>query len=165
MIGERIRQARKAAGLSLRALAGRAGVTAMAISKYETGKSTPSSRVLLDLSKALGVRTEYFFRPLKIELQEIKHRKHSRLPKKVLNQIEGDVKEQLERFIELEQLLPNGPVQAFKLPENLSAPATLDEVEAVARQLCSKSEASRFFSPRPSMTVSTAWPRPWMAYR
>ena len=136
MIGERIKQARKAAGLSLRALADRAGVTAMAISKYEAGKSTPSSRVLLDLSKALGVRTEYFFRPVKIELQEIKHRKHSHLPKKALDQIEGDVKEQLERFIELEQLLPNGPVQAFKLPENLPAPiTTLDEVEAVAREL------------------------------
>jgi Zn-dependent peptidase ImmA (M78 family)/transcriptional regulator with XRE-family HTH domain len=136
MIGERIKQARKAAGLSLRALAERAGVSAMAISKYEGGKSTPSSRVLLDLSKALGVRTEYFFRPVKIELQEMKHRKHSRLPKKALDQIEGDVKEQLERFIELEQLLPNGPVQAFKLPEHLPAPiATLDEVEVVARDL------------------------------
>lgn len=136
MIGERIKQARKAAGLSLRVLADRAGVSAMAISKYEGGKSTPSSRVLLDLSKALGVRTEYFFRPVKIELQEMKHRKHSYLPKKALDQIEGDVKEQLERFIELEQLLPNGPVQAFKLPENLPAPiATLDEVEAVAREV------------------------------
>lgn len=136
MIGERIKQARKAAGLSLRALADRAGITAMAISKYEGGKSTPSSRVLLDLSKALGVRTEYFFRPVKIELQEMKHRKHSRLPKKALDQIEGDVKEQLERFMELEQLLPNGPVQAFKLPENLPHPiTTLDEVEAVAREL------------------------------
>jgi len=89
MIGERIRQARKAAGLSLRALAGRAGVTAMAISKYETGKSTPSSRVLLDLSKALGVRTEYFFRPLKIELQEIKHRKHSRASETLATSEEG----------------------------------------------------------------------------
>ncbi len=136
MIGERIKQARKAAGLSLRALAERAGITAMAISKYEGGKSTPSSRVLLELSKALGVRTEYFFRPVKIELQEMKHRKHSRLPKKALNQIEGDVKEQLERFIELEQLLPNGPVQAFKLPEHLPARiASLEEVEAVARDL------------------------------
>jgi Zn-dependent peptidase ImmA (M78 family)/DNA-binding XRE family transcriptional regulator len=136
MIGERIKQARKAAGLSLRALADRTEITAMAISKYEGGKSTPSSRVLLDLSKALGVRTEYFFRPVKIELQEMKHRKHSRLPKKALDQIEGDVKEQLERFIELEQLLPNGPVQAFKLPEHLPAQiATLDEVEAVARDL------------------------------
>lgn len=136
MIGERIKQARKAAGLSLRALAERTGVTAMAISKYETGKSTPSSRVLLDLSKALGVRTEYFFRPVKIELQEIQHRKHSQLAKKALAQIEGDVKEQIERFIELEELLPNGPVQPFKLPDNLPASITaLDQIEAVARQL------------------------------
>ena len=37
MIGERINQARKAAGLSLRALAEKAGISAMAISKYETG--------------------------------------------------------------------------------------------------------------------------------
>lgn len=136
MIGERIKQARKAAGLSLRALADRAGVTAMAISKYEAGKSTPSSRVLLGLSKALGVRTEYFFRPVKVELQEIKHRKHSQLPKKALAQIEGDVREQLERFIELEQVLPNGPVQAFKLPEDLPASiGDLDQIESVAKQL------------------------------
>jgi transcriptional regulator with XRE-family HTH domain len=37
MIGERIKQARTAAGLSLRELAEKAGVSAMAISKYETG--------------------------------------------------------------------------------------------------------------------------------
>lgn len=136
MIGGRIKQARRAAGLSLRALAERAGVTAMAISKYETGKSTPSSRVLLSLSKALGVRTEYFFRPVKVELQEVKHRKHSRLPKKALQQIEGDVKEQLERFVELEQLLPNGPLQAFKLPGNLVASVRgPDDIEILAQQL------------------------------
>lgn len=136
MIGDRIKQARKAAGLSLRALADGAGITAMAISKYETGKSTPSSRVLLSLSKALAVRTEYFFRPVKVELQELKHRKHSQLPKKALEQIEGDVKEQLERFIELEQLLPNGPLQAFKLPGDLpESITTLDDIEGLARQL------------------------------
>lgn len=136
MIGERIKQARKAAGLSLRALAERADVTAMAISKYEAGKSTPSSRVLLSLSKALGVRIEYFFRPVKVELQEVKHRKHSQLPKKALQQIEGDVKEQLERFVELEQLLPNGPLQAFKLPGDLPESITsLHEIEILARQL------------------------------
>jgi Zn-dependent peptidase ImmA (M78 family)/transcriptional regulator with XRE-family HTH domain len=136
MIGERIKQARKAAGLSLRALAKRTGVTAMAISKYETGKSTPSSRVLLDLSKALGVRIEYFFRPIKIELQEIQHRRHSRLAKKALEQIEGDVKEQLERFVELENLLPNGPVQTFKLPDGLPAHVMgLHQIEAVAGKL------------------------------
>ena len=136
MIGDRIKQARKAAGLSLRALADLAGVTAMAISKYEAGKSTPSSRVLLSLSRALAVRTEYFFRRVKVELQEVKHRKHSQLPKKALEQIEGDVKEQLERFIELEQFLPNGPLQAFKLPGDLPESITsLDEIETLAIQL------------------------------
>ena len=136
MIGERIKQARKAAGLSLRTLADRAGITAMAISKYETGKSTPSSGVLLSLGKALGVRTEYFFRPVKAELREVEYRKRSRLPKKALRKIEGDITEQVERFIELEQLLPNGPVQAFKLPDNLRANvSSLDEIENVATEL------------------------------
>lgn len=135
MIGERIKQARKATGLSLRTLADRAGVSAMAISKYETGKSTPSSGVLLSLAKALGVRTEYFFRPVKVELQEVEYRKHSRLPKKALQKIEGDITEQIERFIELEQLLPNGPVQAFKLPDLSATVSNLAEIENVATEL------------------------------
>jgi transcriptional regulator with XRE-family HTH domain len=92
----------------------------MAISKYEAGKSTPSSRVLLGLPKALGATYGVLLSAVKIELQELKHRKHSHLPKNGLDQIEGDVKEQLERFIELEQLLANGPVQAFKLPRGSS---------------------------------------------
>jgi Zn-dependent peptidase ImmA (M78 family)/DNA-binding XRE family transcriptional regulator len=136
MIGERMKQGRKAAGLSLRTLAERVGISAMAISKYETGKSTPSSGVLLSLAKALGVRTEYFFRPVKVELQEVEYRKHSRLPAKALQQIEGDVIEQIERFLELEQLLPNGPVQAFKLPDDLPATiSTLNDIENLAAKL------------------------------
>jgi Zn-dependent peptidase ImmA (M78 family) len=108
----------------------------MAISKYETGKSMPSSGVLLALAQALGVRTEYFLRPVTIELQEVNYRKHSKLPLKALEQIKGDAIEQLERFIELEQLLPNGPVETFKLPGNLAADiATLDDIEAVALKL------------------------------
>jgi Zn-dependent peptidase ImmA (M78 family)/DNA-binding XRE family transcriptional regulator len=136
MIGERIMQARKAAGLSQRQLADRAGVTAMAISKYETGKSTPSSGVLLALAKALGVRTEYFFRPVKVELQHAEYRKRANLPIKVLQQIRGNVIEQLERFIELERLLPNGPVQVFDLPDGFpDNVSSLDEIEGVATQL------------------------------
>lgn len=136
MIGERIKQARKASGLSLRALAERAHITAMAISKYETGKSTPSSGVLLALAQALGVRTEYFFRPVKVELHEVNYRKHSKLPIKKLDQIKGDAIEQIERFIELEQLLPNGPVETFKLPGSLPAQvASLDQIEDVALKL------------------------------
>ena len=52
MIGDRIHQARKSAGLSMRALGEKAGISAMAISKYESNKSTPSSTVMLSLARA-----------------------------------------------------------------------------------------------------------------
>ena len=136
MIGDRIKQARQAAGLSLRALAEQAGISAMAISKYENNKATPSSRVLLALARALGVRVEYFFRQAQVQLEEVEYRKHSKLPKRLLAQIEGDVKEQVERFLELEEYLPNRPMRTFEVPEGL--PGRVDEfadIEVVARKL------------------------------
>lgn len=119
MIGDRIKQARTAAGLSLRELAEKAGISAMAISKYETGKSTPSSGVLLSLSKALGVPVEYFLRTERVELEEVEYRKHTKLPKKLLRQIEGDVIEQVERYLELEHVFPTLPIKPFKIPDGM----------------------------------------------
>ncbi len=136
MIGDRIRQARKAAGLSMRALAEKAGVSAMAISKYENNKSTPSSSVMLSLARALGVRVDYFFRTSRVELKEVEYRKHSRLPKKVLNQIEGDVIEQIERYLELEEFLPVSPIEPFRLPPDLPEQvADYDEIETVSAKI------------------------------
>ncbi|MDT8405048.1 XRE family transcriptional regulator [Sulfuriflexus sp.] len=133
MIGERIQQARKASGLSLRALAEKVGVSAMAISKYENNQSTPSSGVMLALAKALQVRTEYFFRQIEVELREVEYRKHSKLPKKVLTQIEGDVLEQVERYLVLEDILPVSPVRRFVLPEGLPDKINdFDEIEHIA---------------------------------
>jgi Zn-dependent peptidase ImmA (M78 family)/DNA-binding XRE family transcriptional regulator len=133
MIGERIKQARKAAGLPLRTLADRAGVTAMAISKYERGKSTPSSGVLLSLAKALEVPVEYFFRSAKVELREVEYRKHQKLPKKLQTKIEGDVLEQVERFFELMDLLPGGPISRFQIPDGIQSRIQgYDEIEDVA---------------------------------
>lgn len=132
MIGERIQQARKAAGLSQRGLAEKANISAMAISKYENNQSTPSSEVLLALSRALAVRTEYFFRPIQVELKEVEYRKHAKLPKKILAQIEGDVIEQVERYLELEEFLPASPISDFAIPEDLpSHIESYDEIEAV----------------------------------
>ncbi len=133
MIGERIKQARTAAGLPLRGLADKVGISAMAISKYENGKSTPSSGVLLSLSKALGVPVEYFLRTERVTLKEIEYRKHAKLPAKVLRQIEGDVIEQVERYLELEHVFPTLPIKPFKIPADL--PERINdygEVEKVA---------------------------------
>lgn len=136
MIGERIKQARTAAGLPLRGLAEKAGITAMAISKYETGKSTPSSGVLLSLSKALGVSVEYFLRTERVTLKEIEYRKHTKLPVKVLRQIEGDVIEQVERYLELEHVFPALPIKPFKIPDDLPEHISdYDEIEGVADRM------------------------------
>lgn len=136
MIGSRLKQARSGAGLSTRALAEKVGVSAMAISKYETGKSIPSSPVLLGLAKALDVKVEYFFRPMQVTLQSVEYRKHSHVLKRVLVQIEADVKEQVERFLELESFLPNGPISSFEVPPGLPGSIkSLDAIEDLSDEL------------------------------
>lgn len=136
MIGERIQQARKASGLTLRALGEEAGVSAMAISKYENNQSIPSSRVLLALAKALGVRTEYFFRRVSVELVNVNHREHERLPEKEEQKVLADVKEQLERWLTLEEVMPAPWSIPFSVPEDLPDQLTsYDEIEDVATKM------------------------------
>lgn len=133
MIGKRIKQARKASGLSLRALADRVGISAMAISKYENDQSMPSSGVLLALANAMNVRTEYFFRSEEIQLKNVEYRKHHKLPKKVQDKIEGNVIEQVERFFELERFLPSRPIEKFKIPKSIPKKInTYSEIEEVS---------------------------------
>ena len=61
MIGQKLKVARAAAGLSLRDLSARIGgrVTAQAIGKYERNEDMPSSGVLIALARALGVSEDY----------------------------------------------------------------------------------------------------------
>lgn len=133
MIGNRIQQARQAAGLSLRALAEQAGITAMAISKYENNQSTPSSTVLLALAAALGVRVEYFFRQSEVELTQVSHREHHKLPDKEEQKVLADIKEQLERWMALEDVAPAPWSVAFALPDELPAKVSdYDQIEDIA---------------------------------
>ena len=54
-LGERIRAARQAAGLSQEKLAEQLGLTRQAVTKWETGQSAPSTENLLRLAEVLGV--------------------------------------------------------------------------------------------------------------
>ena len=135
MLGARLHQARKANGLSLRALAEKVGVSAMMLSKYERGESIPSSGVLIGLSNALGVRTEYFFRTAQIELERVEHRNRHRwkLPKIAETKVLADVRDQLERWHELDAITPGPWSVQFSLPHNPpDSIGSLDEIEAVA---------------------------------
>jgi Zn-dependent peptidase ImmA (M78 family)/DNA-binding XRE family transcriptional regulator len=133
MIGARIKRARGAAGMSLRALADNIGVSHAAIKKYEDGVVMPSSDILIKLSKSLNVRTEYFFRPNHAVLEKVEYRKRAALPKKRLNAITHNITDQIERRLELESLFPQPPVKTFApvagLPEQINS---LDEIEGVA---------------------------------
>ena len=152
MFSERLIRARKAAGLSMSALAQEVGVSANAIKKYEHGDNMPSSSNLLKLSKALGVRSEYFFRPTKITLQGVEYRKRANTPQKLLNQINGDVMDQAERWAELLDLYPDSvkPVPKFSLPEALpEIVETIDDIESIADQM--RAEWSMGLNPIPDM--------------
>ena len=135
MFGERLHQARRASGLSLRKLAEQVSVSAMMLSKYERGESMPSSSVLLELSDALGVRAEYFFRTAKIDLERVEHRNKHRwkLSKLAETKVVADIRDQLERWHELDELLPAPWSVQFSLPHDLpDSIASLDEIEKVA---------------------------------
>lgn len=133
MIGERIKRARKAAGLNQRELAERTNVSAMAISKYERDENTPSSTVLLALSKALEVRTEYFFRQVDVTLGKIDYREHDKLPEKEESKVIADVIEQVERWIALEEFIPTAWSVPFELPGDLpQTVSTPDGIEETA---------------------------------
>lgn len=138
MFAERFERARKASGLSMKALAEEVGLSANAIKKYEHGLTMPSSSNLLKLAKALGVRTEYFFRPTKVQLEGVEYRKRASTPQKTLNRINGDVIDQAERWQELLELYPDSvkPIPEFALPKVLPEQISdLDQLEELAVQM------------------------------
>lgn len=115
MIGERLKMARKMCGLSQQDVADRVGVSRMSISKYERGKMTPSSDVLVKLSRALGIKVEYLLRPVEITLSVPAFRKKSRLRKREQYMIVERTREWLERYLEVERLF--GALPCFVQPE------------------------------------------------
>jgi Zn-dependent peptidase ImmA (M78 family)/DNA-binding XRE family transcriptional regulator len=135
MLGERLKQARMVSGMSTRALAERAGISAQAISKYERNMDTPSSGVLIRLSKALNVKTEYFFRDRTVNLSVVSFRKRASLPRKEENAVLGSMKEWLERYLDVEDLFPNGQGRPFQLPEIDVHVKKLEDAEAIAEEL------------------------------
>ncbi len=136
LLSVRLNRARKAAGLSLRELAKLVGLSHAAIKKYEDGVVMPSSDVLIRLSRALNVRTEYFFRPEKIVIEGVEYRKHYSLSKKRLDAINYEVLDYIERRIELEELFPQLPLKPFTLVEGLPKIITdMNQIEEVSERV------------------------------
>lgn len=128
--GERLKSARKMAGMSLQELADRMEqpVSRQAINKYEQGRMLPESGILLSLASALNVKPDYFFREA-VSLQSIEFRKHTALPEKEKERIKAKSSDILERYLELESCL--GIDSSFMNPfqgVRVSSPEEIDEI-------------------------------------
>ena len=131
----RLRAARKMAGLSMEDLAKKAGgvITKQSIGKYEKGIMKPSSDVLIRLASALGVKPEYFFRHTTIDLSGMQFRKRAKLPVKIIESIKQRTIDFLERYIELESVL--GVHEKLLNPLSDFAINSLQDVETAALKL------------------------------
>lgn len=107
MFGDRLRLARKRAGLSMRALAEQLTprVTAQAISKYETGKMLPSSAVMLALAKTLDVSLDFLMSSQVGTLDGLEFRKHSGTSARDRAKAEAVLIDNLERYLAIEDIL------------------------------------------------------------
>ena len=112
MIGDRLKLARKKAGLSLRALAAALDgeVSAQAIGKYERGEMMPGSLLLGRLTEVLHVTPEYLLSDQVEELEGVEFRSHSGTSAKDRARVEAEVIEQLERYLAIEEILGIEPV-------------------------------------------------------
>ncbi|MDE5847765.1 MAG: helix-turn-helix domain-containing protein, partial [Muribaculaceae bacterium] len=115
IFGRRLNQARLIKGISMEEL-GRSvqpSVSRHAINKYEKGQSMPDSRMLISLGMVLGVKPDYFFRPFTVEVDKVMFRKKSRFSEKDALAVKEKVREELERYLEVEQL--SGVASSFSL--------------------------------------------------
>ena len=102
MIGQRLKIARAASGLSLRELEAAIDnlVTAQAIGKYERNEDMPSSKVLSALAKALHVSEDYLLASDELVLDGVEFRKKSIASKREEAFVEGQALHLLERYLD-----------------------------------------------------------------
>lgn len=131
MIGQRLKLARAATGLSLRELEDRIGnrVTAQSIGKYERDESMPSSGVLIALADALGVSVDYLVGGQEMVLEGVEFRKKKVTSKREEAQVEARVLHMLERYLMVEELLGLRSIEWHR-PREAPYPVIQDVSEA-----------------------------------
>ncbi|MEN6520081.1 MAG: helix-turn-helix domain-containing protein [Armatimonadota bacterium] len=135
MLGDRLKQARRARHLTQDDLANSVNLSKAAISNYETGKDCPSSGVLFRLADTLNVSFDYFFRTVTVDLGEPAYRKHCSLPESRKLELEAAVCDKVESYLETEALFLNDQIQ-LQIPDSFSERiASNEDTEELAEQL------------------------------
>lgn len=153
MFGQRLRLARKKAGLSMKELAVQVSpkVSAQAISKYEANKMMPSSAVLVGLGKVLDVSLDFLFGGQVESLCGVKFRKHSKTSAKDLALAEALVIEKVEDYFAIEDILDIEPLTDPFKGLRYERVASCDSVEDIAQKV--RAGWNLGIDPIPSLTA------------
>ncbi len=152
MFAQRLRLARKKAGLSMQGLAEglESPVSAQAISKYEAGKMMPSSAVLIGLGKSLGVSLDFLLGGQVESLPGLEFRKHAKTSAQDKARAEVLIIEELEDYLAIEDILELSPPPNVFGSLRCSRLENLEEAEDKALQL--RQFWNLGLDPIPSMT-------------
>jgi Zn-dependent peptidase ImmA (M78 family)/transcriptional regulator with XRE-family HTH domain len=133
--GNRLKLARKMAGMSLQDLSNELGsvVTKQALNKYELGEMNPSSEILVAIAKVLHVKQDYFLKQHEIKLDKIEFRKRAGLSKKNEESIIEKARDYVERYLEIENIL--GIKNEFKNPLESDVISIEEDVFKAAEKL------------------------------
>ena len=132
-LSQRLKSARVMNGLTLESLSSKMAhaVSKQALQQYESGVRNPSLEVLREISKALNLKPEYFLRENTVSLGVFKFRKQSKLGPKWQEALTEKVRDALERYLELEEIL--NARQSFQNPLKLPVVTNDSEAEAAAQ--------------------------------
>lgn len=138
VFGNKLASARKMAGMSLQELEDKLEkvVSRQALHKYEQGKMKPDSKVLMALSNVLDVPEDYFYSipTVQVELKNISYRKYSsKISKTAQLSVEEKVKENCERYLELEHMIDPNEKSEYFIYDNVIE--TADDAETAAKKL------------------------------
>lgn len=134
-LASRLKSARLMNGLSLQGLADKIDnrITKQSLSKYELGQVIPDSEMIGIISEALGVRPDYFFADQVLEFGTIEFRKLESYPAKERTRIVEIAKDELGRYLELEQIL--GIETRFENPISHISISSPQDIEEAAQTL------------------------------
>ncbi len=134
MIGDQIRRARIAAGMTLDdvrlALSDvDLSVTKAGLSKYELNKSVPKASTLLTIAAVLGVPASYFLEEPEVSVTWLAFRKHATLTKRRQDRITAFASDVAEKQVQLLRALYPVATPRFPSPRHV---CSADDAEAAA---------------------------------
>jgi Zn-dependent peptidase ImmA (M78 family)/DNA-binding XRE family transcriptional regulator len=135
---ERLKHARKMNGLSLQELSDKMdnAFSKQDLNRLELGEKLPDSEVLIKLSRALGLTTDYFSKTEVLSLEHVEFRKLVKLPKKEQESVKGRAGDFLERYLELESHLGIKSKAPFKYQNyRIQEKSIAQDIENAASEL------------------------------